>query len=239
MPGNRRGRATLIASIVACGGVIASASLASASGSSVNRTRAASGSITRALVEHFALLDRNAHSADRSDAVLADLAPSFRSHVAGLGETGSMGARLGLSQADTQIVQGPSGWQMAVVPGASGACIVASFPATSSNPADGAAVLTNCDTTANIMEYGLIATGTNDGAHFLVGLVPNGNQSVSVGTVGGAEMSAPVSTNTVMSTLGAAQAKTITLINGYGTTSAVPYTSPVRPPAPTEEGGQP
>jgi hypothetical protein len=135
----------------------------------------------------------------------------------------AFGRHLKLSVDDSSVVQGSKGWQLAIVPGQDGACIVANFPATSTSPDDGPMSVTECDTAANILQYGLVAAGFNDGSYYLAGMVPASNSAVTVETGAGSQVSLPVSASgTVMQDF-ASQPRSLTIHNGEGIPTTMSY----------------
>lgn len=153
----------------------------------------------------------------------ANLGTKVRSHVASAADS-SFGRALRLKTGDAQVVSGPSGWQLTVVPGSNGSCVVAYFPATSSSPVDGGAHVTECDTSQDMMQYGLVATGFNDGKYYVAGLVPSGNSSVTVHTTNGSQTVPVSSSGTVMSNFDD-PVESMGFVAGTGTSTTTHYDS--------------
>lgn len=85
-----------------------------------------------------------------------------------------------------------------VVPGSNGACVVTETTDTSGPLAGKSVDSGSCETTAAIMNEGLIAfVGEYGGAHRIFGLVPDGNTTVTLNFADGTAEEVPVTNNVV------------------------------------------
>jgi hypothetical protein len=141
-------------------------------------------------------------------------------------------SQLQLDVSGTQFVQSGSA-QLWVVPGAAGACVMmqiyyATGPFAGRRPGGG-----GCNTTAGVLQNGLVGFRQNpDGTTFVHGIVPDGNDDVTVTFADRSQQAVPVTSNVVAATFPTGP-MTVSFLNANGVTVSLPYTPPTPPPAST------
>jgi len=174
--------------------------------------------IGRRLKAHFALFRgaRRVQAADTpslpAGALTSDLVSAFQ-----------------LDVSQTAFVQADSVQQLWIVPGGSGACVITQTSYTTGSLAGRRSAGEGCDTTDGILQYGLVGFRTRaDGMTFVHGIVPDGNDSVSVTFADGSQQTVHVTSNVVAASFPTA-AMTVSFRNANGVTVSLPYTPPTPP----------